>query len=344
MEGIMKKKLIVLVILVLAGFLIATEAYSAWTQPKGHAYNQLTYGYFITQKRFSAVHYSGEFVVPGSTPDPDNPSKLLGTGGGIKRVKTGKFTSRGITYYGEYGITDTLTVFTSISWKETFSEYIVDAVGERGPSGIGDINLGLRYRLSNNLFGSGVVTSFQTAVKIPEAYDYKYPLTHFSMGDGQYDVTPSIMFGRGIGKGFAVLMAGYNYRLENHQFSPFIFKPSDQIKVVISGGYPIIIPKLQLRGIIAWTKSIGNASVSQEYIVDNYKYGGLQRSQDNVIIRDSLYLEPDVVNLGIGLAYIVSPKIQVVLSYNEDVDGIDIFETKDYGLGKAYNLALVYLY
>ncbi|MDP3298382.1 MAG: hypothetical protein Q8N09_12485 [Thermodesulfovibrionia bacterium] len=336
----MKNKAILILILLLAGScFISNAAFAAWTQPKGHAYNQLTWGYYETKKKFTTLKYQGV----GSS------RILAGTGGGVNRLETAKFTSTSFTYYGEYGIIDSLTVFTAIpAWKWSYSDDTVKYSRERGPSGVGDIDLGLRYNLFKNLFGSGVLMSVQGTVKIPEAYDYGYPLTHLSLGDGQYDGTLALLFGRGIGKGYVVLNAGYKYRFENNEYDPFNFKPSDQIKVVIFGGYSII-PKLQLRGIIDWTKSVGNASVSQELIVDNYKYGGLARSQDNVLIRDSLGLEPDALNLGISLAYNITkecwPKcLQVVLSYNEDVDGIDIFESKDYALGKTVSLALVYMF
>jgi hypothetical protein len=336
----MKSKKISISFLLLIGILlISNPVFAAWTQPKGHTYNQLTFSYYITKKKFTTVKYEGNSYS----------GEILSTGGGISRIQTPKFTSEDITYYGEYGITDTLTVFTSIPfWKRQFSDDVVKYSGERGPSGIGDIILGLRYNLIQNLFASGVLMSLQGEIKVPEAYDYGNPLRDLSLGDGQYDTTVSVLFGRGIGKGYAIFNAGYKYRFENNEYDPINFKPSDQIKVSMFWGYSII-PRIELRGSIDWTKSIGNASVSQELIIENYKYGGLARSQDNVIIRDTLGLEPDALNLGIGLAYNLTkqcwPKcIQAVFSYNEDVDGIEIFETKDYALGRTFSLSLVYMF
>lgn len=331
-----KKRWMIILLVVLGGVFISKEAFSAWTQPKGHSYHQLTFSYYVTKKKFTAVKYEGNSYS----------GEVLSTGGGINRIQTPKFTSEKITYYGEYGITDTLTVFTSIPYDRQFSDDVVRYSGERGPSGIGDINLGLRYNLTQNLFGSGVLISLQGEVKIPEAYEYGHPLRDLSLGEGQYDTTLALSFGRVISRGYGVLNIGYKYRFENHEYYPF--KPSDQIKVFIFGGYPFT-SKLELRGSIDWTKSVGNASVSQELIIENYRYGGLARSQDNVLIRDTLGLEPDALNLGIGLAYNITkqcwPKcVQAVVFYNEDVEGIDIFETKDYALGRTFSVALVYMF
>lgn len=327
---------VVVTVIFLAGSLfMSNTVLAAWTQPKGHAYNQLTWSYYVTKKKFTTVKTGYEVTETGVS------DVITGTGGGVKRVETAKFTSEKITYYGEYGITDTLTIFTSIPWDRQFSDDTVQWAEERGPSGIGDINLGLRYNLSPNLAGSGVVMSLQGEVKIPEAYKYGNPLTHLSLGEGQYDTTLALLFGAGLGKGYAWLNAGYKYRFENEKY--YAFKPSDQIKVSFGGGYAVT-SWLSIRGLIDWTKSIGNASVSQELISASYSTGGEPRGQDNVLIRDTLGLESDALSAGVDLAFNITQQIQTVLSYTTDLDGIDIFETKDYSLGETFSLALVYMY
>ena len=325
----MKNKAILILILLLAGScFISNAAFAAWTQAKGHAYNQLTWGYYVTGKKFTTVNANADGVP-------------LGTGGGIRRIETAKFTSTSLTYYGEYGIIDTLTVFTAIPWKWSYSDDTVRWAGERGPSGIGDIDLGLRYNLSQNFLGN--VFSVQGAVKIPAAYKYGHPLRDLSLGDGQYDATLLLQLGRGLGKGYAWLNAGYKWRFENDKFDPITFKPSDQIKVSVGGGYAVT-SWLSIRGLIDWAKSVGNASVSQQLIKANYAYGGSASSQDNVLIRDSLGLEPDSLSAGIDLAFNINPQWQTVISYNTDLDGIDIFESKDWALGQTYSLAVVYMF
>jgi hypothetical protein len=269
----------------------------------------------------------------------------VGDGDDVKRYKSADFIAHSITYYGEYGIIDMLTVFTAIPLKMTRSEDTIKYTGERGPYGIGDINFGLRFKLADNLFGTGLLMSAQGTVKIPEAYKYENPLTHLSLGDGQYDTILAILFGRGFSKGYSVLNIGYNYRFENNQFNSF--KPSDQIRVTINGGYPLS-SKLELRGILDYTKSIGNATVSNEILNEYGRLGNdIDSFGEHVLVRDGLNLEPDILNLGVGLAYSFNMKgknMQAVLSYNKDISGMKGFGTKDAGEGTNYSIALVYLY
>jgi hypothetical protein len=221
-----KVPLFCLVFLIIS-FFTGGEAFAGWTQPKGHAYNQLTFSHYATGKKFTTLDF-------------DSNGEIIGiTGDDVRRTETAGFTSTKISYYGEYGIVDTLTVFVSGGWDWQESDDTIKFAGENGPSGIGDIDLGLRYNLVQNLFGSGVITSFQGTVKIPEAYEYRNPLKFLSLGDGQYDLTLALLFGRGLGKGYAWLNTGYKFRLENDKFSPINFKPSDQVKVSFGGGYSI---------------------------------------------------------------------------------------------------------
>jgi hypothetical protein len=331
----MKHKALLICLFFLTGFFfISDPVLAAWTQPKGHAYNQLTFSQYVTRKKFTTVKYSG----------PGNTGNVLGYGGDVTRVETAKFTSTKITYYGEYGIIDSLTVFTSIAWDWQESDDTIRYSGSRGPSGVGDIGLGLRYSLVQNLFGSGVLMSLQGEVKIPEAYKYSNPLENLSLGDGQYDATLALLFGRGLGKGYAWLNAGYKFRFENNKFDPINFRPSDQIKVTFGGGYAVT-SWLSIRGLIDWAKSVGNAAVSQELITENgICCGGLAKDQDNLLIRDTLGLEPSSLAAGIDLAFNIKPQIQTVLSYNRDLKGFKPFESRDWSLGETFSLALVYMY
>ena len=79
-------------------------------------------------------------------------------------------------------------------------------------------------------------------------------------------------------------------------------------------------------------------------MVENYKYGGLERSQDNVLIRDSLGLEPDALSAGMDLAFDIKAGFQTVLSYTRDLKGFWVFRSKDWSLGETYSLALVYMF
>ncbi len=338
----MNRKIFTALLILLVGSLFITDTgFAAWTQAKGHAYNQLTFSYYVSKNKFTTVKRRGDSRI-NLNPHGKAPS------GDVVKISQPKFTNTKLTYYGEYGATDDLTVFIAVPYVWTRSDDNIRFAGNGGATGVGDIDAGLRYKLSNNLFGTGILMSAQTTLKIPEAYDYDNPLEFLSLGDGQYDWTLAILFGKGIGKGYIVANAGYKIRFENADLvfdnkDLHSYKPSDQIKVRLDGGYAIA-PKLSLRASIDWTKAVGNASVSDELIAANTFYGGLDVDQENAIIKDTLGLEPEVLNLGVGLAYDFAPKMSVVASYNIDVEGFWIFESANAGQGETYSLALVYMF
>ena len=143
----MRKK--ILLVLFLSAFSIAFisgNAFSAWTQAKGHSYNQLTFSYYSTNEKYTTIETDGELVITN-------------VNGDLHKVDSSAFVSRKITYYGEYGITDKLTVFTSIPFDWQTSDDTIRYAEENGPSGVGDINIGLRQNLSGNLFGTGILMS-----------------------------------------------------------------------------------------------------------------------------------------------------------------------------------------
>lgn len=332
----MKRNWIV-VLLLIGSILISQNAFSAWTQPKGHSYNQLTFSYYSTDKKFTTIeHEEGE--VPGEVGAITNPN------GSNHQEPQAKFTSHKVTYYGEFGITDKLTVFTSVPIDWQTSDDTIKYAERSGPSGVGDINVGLRHSLVGNLFNTGMLMSVQGEVKIPEAYDYGYPLSHLSLGDGQYDATIALLFGKGFNKGYGWANIGYKFRFENDEFDPMTFDPADQLKVSFGGGYPVT-SWLAVRGILAWSKSMGNASVSDALLRDYYvNFQGIADYGDTVLIKDSLSIDSDLLSAGIDLAFTLAPNVQMVLSYNKDFEGFGDFGTKDAGQGESYGVALVYMH
>lgn len=332
----MKKRILVaLLVLLLGSFYVSNAAFAAWTQAKGHSYNQLTLQYYVNDHKWTTVQYdnTGDVI---TRVDEER----------IHRVRTAKFETISTTYYGEYGIIDSLTVFTAIPWKIVSSDDTRLFSGFNRQYGVGDINLGLRYNLSPNFFDlSGFVMSVQGTVKIPKAYEYGDPLLKLSLGDGQYDTTVVLQLGRGLGKGYAWLNTGYKWRLENHQY--YHFKPSDQIKVSVGGGYAVT-SWLSIRGLIDYTKSVGNATISENLIRHAMIEGQTEhRNQDNILIRDSLGLEPTVLSFSTDLAFNIADKVQTVLSYGRDIGGpgwADWLRTKDAGQGENFSVALVYIW
>jgi hypothetical protein len=331
----MRKNMLIIFLLLIACIFISKEAFSAWTQPKGHSYNQLTLSYYRTVDKFTTLQR-------------DEHEELVSTDGSVHKVPQEEFISTKITYYGEYGITDKITIFTSIPYDWQRSNDTMRYANVDGPSGIGDINLGLRHSLIDNILGSGILMSVQGEVKIPEAYDYEHPLEKLSLGDGQYDFKLALLFGRGLGKGYAWLNAGYKWRFENNEFEDLSFEPSDQIKVSMGGGYAIT-SWLSIRGILDWTNSVGNAEVSDALIDANAKaVGSPSKSRRDLVeselILDTLGLEPNALSGGIDLAFTITPKIQTVVSYNVDLRGIGDFGTKNFSQGTTVGIALVYLH
>lgn len=344
----MKKDITVGFILFLAvSVFISPRVFAAWTQAKGHAYNQLSYSYYITEKKYTTVITEdtgttttlitdcGTFEVPGA--------QVKGIGSDVKLRKTPKFVSHSVSFFTMYGVTDKLSVMLNVPYKWAVSDDAKKYACENGPSGVGDIDLSLRYNLSQNLFGTGILMSVDGGIKIPAAYKYEYPLSHLSNGDGQYDTSLSLVFGKAFGPAYGILTTTYKYRFENTKFDPQTFKPSDQYKVRLDFGYGVI-PLISLRANIEWMRSIGNAKVSDKLLMANYAYGGLAEHGDNVIIRDTLGLEPNDLNVGAAVAFNISSKFQTVLSYNVDIEGAGIFETKDYALGHLGSIAVVYMF
>ncbi len=324
----MKKSFIVTLLLVV-GFMFASDhALAAWTQAKGHSYNQLTLSHYKTVEKFTTL----EFNAAGS---------IIGLDGDIEKRDSDKFTQTNLSYYGEYGITDNITGIVSGAWSHIRSTDVLTR-DDSGPTGVGDITLGLRHKLMDNIAGTGVLSSVELAVKIPEAYDYESPVDHQNLGEGQYDTTFKLKFGKGFNWGYSVLDISYIYRFENDQLGNDItFKPSDQVKVALSGGYNVA-PWLSIRGQLQWMDTVGNADVSDELQTEFYGASGLAWHRDVVIIKDSLALEQEVLSAGLALAFTVKPGLQVVLSYDTDLAGFSFIETQNAALGETVSLALAY--
>jgi len=326
----MRKRIFAVLLILCGSIFISHEVFAAWTQAKGHSYNSLGYSYYKTTEKFTTLY-------------TDMDENVINTSGETYNDQQEEFNSTKIGYYGEYGITDTLTGVISLWWDWQRSNDTMRYANADGPSGIGDITLGLRYNLSPNLFGSGVLMSVQGEVKIPEAYDYKNPLFYLSQGDGQYDTTLLLQFGRGLGKGYAVFNIGYKYRFENDQLEPQTFKPSDEFKMTLSGGWSLT-SWLSLTGALDWKDSVGNAEVSNEmyraYLTTGVAAGSNAR---NALILDTLTLEQDSLNGTIGLQFNLTPKWQTAISYSRDFAGGGYFKTSNNALGRTVSVNLIYV-
>ncbi len=303
---------------------------SAWVQPKGSLYNQITYSYHSSDHKFSTlgIDAMGEII----TLDFDN-----------TKVSAPEFSAHTITYQGEFVVTDQFSVFTRIPWIKTSFEQVQTYSGDDGPDGMGDIDLGIKYLISDNLVDKGILLSAQGFLKIPKAYDFNNPVTSVSIGEGQYDIEFDLLFGKDFGRSYAILHAGYKYRFENKEFDPVTFKPSDEIRVLFGGGFDIN-SKLTIRGSLDWTKSVENAEVSDALIESSYATGGISWHGDTVLIKDTLGIEQNILNIGVAAQYDMTNKISATLALNKDIKGLDFIGTENAADVSTFSLALSYLH
>jgi hypothetical protein len=335
----MRKRTVLFFVVLAASIFMSGQVFAQWTQAKGGAYNQLGLSYYKTTQKFTTLDIN------------EADGEIIGLEGPIITNPTEEFTSTKITYYSEYGITDDLTVILSVPYDWQRSNDVMRYTDEEGPSGVGDIKVGLRHKLVDNVLGSGVIMAAQVEVKIPEAYKYGDPVTKLSLGDGQYDYEFALQFGRGLGAGYLWVDTRYVYRDYNHQNDPEYFKPSDKIKVGIGGGYRIL-SWLSVGGSVYWNKSTGNAVVNDDLRYAFYPAGKKSTYGDVVIIKEDLALEGDSLSAGMNLEFDVSsllpfmkdtfPYKGIRVSYDRDLPGFGDLRTKDSALGETWGITFVF--
>lgn len=194
----------------------ATASFAgAWTAPKNSFYDKLAFNYYYAHETFDP---SGS---RGSTPN------------------NGKFTDYNISNYFEFGVTNELTAINSLAYKWLENED--DQTRTKG-HGLGDVDLGLRYKLLDN--NAGIVSS-QLLVKIPGTYAKNDPLP---LGNGQFDVELKLLYGRSLYPfipGYGNLELGYRWRAED---------PSDELRYLVEFGIDItksIYSRVKLDGTLS---------------------------------------------------------------------------------------------
>ena len=178
--------------LIALGALLPSQAFAgAWTAKQGDQYLKGAVNYFETSNRFG----------------PED---------GFENFRNINFN-----VYWEYGIQDNLTFFSTGSL--TNLENQADGV-ETSQTGIGDIELGLRYRLIDG----PVIVSVQGLFKAPYLYDDDADLP---LGNGQEDFEGKILFGKSFGKyGYGGLEAGYRFRTDD---------PVDEFRFLVEYGFDV---------------------------------------------------------------------------------------------------------
>jgi protein XagA len=185
------------IIVIILLFAASTCFAGAWTLQKGKIYDRLAANYYFADREFSDEGHRKDLA--------DN----------------GEFRDVNVNNYMEYGLSDRVTLINSLYYKSIKKE---DDFKETKTDGIGDIDLGVKYKISEGPWG---VLSTQALVKIPEAYNKNDDLP---LGNGQYDLELRLLYGRSLYpfiSGYYNVEIGYRWRLED---------PSDEIRYLIEIG------------------------------------------------------------------------------------------------------------
>ena len=192
MRESMSPQLIKIISVAALGVLLPAQAHAgAWTAKQGDNYLKGAVNYFETSNVFG----------------PEN---------GFENFRNTNFN-----VYWEHGVRDDLTFFATGSLTDL--ENRTDGVETSG-SGVGDIDLGLKYRLIDG----PVIVSVQGLFKAPYLYDEDSELP---LGNGQEDFEGKLLFGKSFGElGYGGLEVGYRVRTE---------APVDEFRYLVEYGFDL---------------------------------------------------------------------------------------------------------
>lgn len=250
----------------------------AWTQQKGKLYDRLSVNYYFADDEFDGNGSRTEFSL------------------------NGKFKDAHVSNYIEYGLTDNITLINSLFYKRIEKE---DDLEKTTTYGIGDIDLGLKYKLAEGKWG---VLSAQALAKIPEAYDKNDKLP---LGNGQYDVEARLLYGRSLWPyipGYCNFELGYRLRFDG---------PSDELRYLVEFGTDI-------------TKSMyGRVKLDGIYSMNN---GSKFDISGNPTITNNFNLG----KLDMTVGYKISKRWGLEAEYTPEIYG------KNTAAGATYSFAVVY--
>jgi hypothetical protein len=248
----------------------------AWTAKQNAYYDKLAVNYYFANDSFD---HGG---TRSSTPNG------------------GSFRDYNISNYLEFGLTDNLTLVNSLAYK--WLENDDNSATTRG-HGLGDVDLGVRYKLLDS-DRAGIVAS-QLLVKIPGPYQQDDPLP---LGNGQYDTELRLLYGRSLYPlipGYGNLELGYRWRFED---------PSDEIRYLVEFGVDL--------GRDFYTRAKLDGTLS----VDN---GKKRDASGNPTATNNF----DLGKLDLTVGYKVSPAWGIELSYVPAIYG------QNTAAGATYSLA-----
>lgn len=248
----------------------------AWTQQKGKLYDRLSLNYYFADNEFDE--------------------------NGSRTALNGEYKDANVNNYIEYGLTDNITLINSLYFKRIEKE---DDLEKQTTYGIGDIDLGLKYKLAEGKWG---VLSAQGLVKIPEAYDKNDKLP---LGNGQYDLETRLLYGRSLWPhipGYCNFELAYRWRFE---------APSDELRYLVEFGMDI-------------TKSMyGRVKLDGIYSMNN---GSKFDMSGNPTLTNNFNLG----KLDMTVGYKISNRWGLEVEYTPEIYG------KNTSAGATYTLAVVY--
>lgn len=258
----------------LASLLIAGQAHAgAWTLKERTAYNKIAANFFTSKETF-------------------------GTGAeGFE-----EFTDYTVNYYGEFGITDRLTVIAQVPLR--LSENTTDGQSVDN-FGVGDVDIGVRYNLLNEKW----VLSSQFLYKAPFLYDEDDDLP---LGNGQSDFEFRLQLGRSLYPyGYVGFEAGYRFRSE---------EPSDEFRYLAEYGFDLN-DKVYLRTKLDVIKAIDSTNVELD-TTGNPNF-------------------PAAFDLGkieASIGYKFNSRQSIEFTFTESIFGENILDGQTYQLGYVFAL------
>ncbi len=249
-----------------------------WTLPHGKTYNKPAVNYFTGSSLFNTTQEGFE-----------------------------RFEDINFTFYNETGITDDISFIISVPIKE-ISRTDRNAAGiatTNRTSGVGDIDIGIRYNISKG----PVVVAVQGIFKAPYAYGAGDLLP---LGNGQEDFEGRLQLGHPFGKaGYAVVEAGYRYR---------VGAPSDEFRYLIEYGVDVsksVYVRSKLDGLLSIRNDTPQAAANGN---------------------PTLPLAFDLAKLELTAGYRVNKKLAVEFTATPNVYGDNTLTGTNYQLALAIQL------
>ncbi len=191
----------------------------AWTMKKRSMYNRFAFNYYHTTRIYRSQ------------------------GDSVAMSMSGRFIDRNWNWYEEYGLTDRITLISSLYYK--WLDYR-DSYVSRESYGIGDAEVGAKYLI----WRGPVVVSLQGLFKYGELYEGDDP----PLGNGQNDFELRLLLGRSLWPfpAYCGLEAGYRWRAG---------APADEVRALFEIGANFT-KKFYARIKLDATIGVGNGDVS----------------------------------------------------------------------------------